>query len=440
MYFLYYLREIKLQTMKTKLLLFLFFTTAVFQLSAQDRIKLIKYYSAGIDSLVAESKRICDDFEEEKTNPVYAPLFTSPVLYSKVIGKIFSIDEKKDNEEGCNLLSLDAKRGTIIENMMMNLYRNAPQRVAMTEEELRSAKPISNETKITAPLISIDNIAMPDNVAGDMKTNVVKPKYWTFKGKVAFRFSQNYISGNWYQGGESNKTMLGELDLDMNYDDKNRITIKNHLDVDLGFTTSKADTLHSFKTNTDRLKLESTLGYRLVKDIDLTARMKLETQMLPNYPVNSPDFVSKFMAPFDANFSIGITYKPKWKNFALDLYVAPLSAYNYKFVRYGELASRYGIKEGRHHKEDFGTQFVLTVPSVKLFKIVDFWSKAEYYTNYTRAFFHLESKFDIALTRYFSASLSIHARFDDSAPGLYDNDYGYWQFKELMMLGLVYSW
>ena len=168
--------------------------------------------------------------------------------------------------------------------------------------------------------------------------------------------------------------------------------------------------------------------------------MKLESQSLPNYPTNSPDFVSNFMAPFDANFSVGLNYKPTWEKFRFELYVAPLSAYNYKFVRYGDLASRYGIRQGRHHKEDFGTQVVLTVPTQKIFKIVDWYSRAEYYTNYSRAFFQWENKFDISLNRYLTASLSLHARFDDSAPGLYDDEYGYWQIKEFMTLGVTYSW
>lgn len=281
---------------------------------------------------------------------------------------------------------------------------------------------------------------IPDNVTGDMKTTVVKPNYWSTKGGVALKFTQNYISGNWFQGGESNNTMLGEFDFDVNYDDKDRISFKTHFDVDLGFATTKADTLHSFKTNTDRLRIESTFGYKLVKNLDVAAKMKLETQSLPNYPTNSPDFVSKFMAPFDANFSIGLNYKPAWENFRLEIYFAPLSAYNYRFVRYGSLVERYGIRPGRHHKEDFGTQLVVTVPTQKILKLVDWTSRAEYYSNYSRAFFQWENKFDISLNRYLTASLSLHARFDDSAPGLYDDEYGYWQIKEFMTLGVTYSW
>lgn len=406
---------------------------------AQNNSELLDYYNAKIDAEVEAMKEIHGDADEGKTNHVYAKMFTSPILYHSVIGNAFGIEQETGWDAGGEM-AMDAKRSEVIDNIMLNMYRTSPGMVMMTEEKLRKEKPVSAKPLLTTPVLQIEDPTMPSNVAGGMKTTVVKPNYWKFSGKVAMKFTQNYISGNWFQGGESNKTMLAEIDLNMNYDDKDRITFVNHMDIDLGFATSKADTLHSFRTNTDRLRLESTLGYKLVKNLDLAAKMKLESQMLPNYPINSHDFVSKFMAPFDANFSLGLNYKPSWENFKLEVYLAPLSAYNYRFVRYGELAARYGIREGRHHKEDFGTQLVVTIPSMRIFKIVNMWSKAEYYTNYARAFFHWETKFDVELSKYFSVSLNMHARFDDSAPGLYDADYGYWQFKELMTLGVSYSW
>ena len=424
--------------MKTKLFLFLFLTVASCGVYAQGTSDAYRYFAAGIDEAVAASRTVAGDTDEEKTNFVYSRLFTSPVLYSSMLGKPVDEEVTTGLDEA---LEMDEARSAVIDNMMLDLYAEAPDRVAMTEEELHSATVVSEyKTTFTAPNVGVGNFDVPENVAGGMKTTVVKPNYWKFNGRVALKFTQNYISGNWFQGGESNKTMLGELDLDINYNDEDRISFTNHIDIDLGFATTKADTLHSFKTNTDRLRLESTFGYKLVQNLDVAAKMKLESQSLPNYPVNSHDFVSNFMAPFDANFSVGLNYKPSWENFRVEVYFAPLSAYNYKFVRYGDLASRYGIRNGRHHKEDFGTQLVVTVPTVKIFKIVDFWSRAEYYTNYARAFFQLETKFDIMLNKYFSASLMMHARFDDSAPGLYDEELGYWQFKEFMTLGVTYSW
>lgn len=426
--------------MKTKLFLLLFMVPAL-QMQAQ-KSQVYDFFDKGIDAIAAEASVVNDDYEEEKTNHVYSRMFSSPVLYGSVIEKAFSCTEQEGEAES-EMLAMDDKRASVIDKLLLDVYTAHPEKVAMTEEQLLSENTHSeidaNEKGLGISL-STPLIGLPENVEGGMKTTVVKPNYWSTKGRIGLKFTQNYISGNWFQGGESNNTMLGEFDFDLNYNDKDRISFNTHFDVDLGFATTKADTLHSFKTNTDRLRIESTFGYKLVKNLDLSAKMKLESQSLPNYPTNSRDFVSNFMAPFDANFSIGLNYKPSWEKFRFEVYVAPLSAYNYRFVRYGNLTSRYGIRAGRHHKEDFGTQVVVTVPSQRIFGIVDWYSRAEYYTNYARAFFQWENKFDISLNRYLTASLSVHARFDDSAPGLYDDEYGYWQIKEFMTLGVTYSW
>ncbi|MBO7290285.1 MAG: DUF3078 domain-containing protein [Bacteroidaceae bacterium] len=426
--------------MKTRLLLLMLLAPAL-HLQAQES-PVYNYFNKGIDAIAAEANVIGDSKEDEKTNHVYSRMFSSPVLYSDVIERAFSNGNDDAGTES-DMLAMDDKRTAVIDKLLLDVYTSHPDKVAMTEEQLRSENAYSGvdaKEKKLAMSLSRPSMDIPENVDGGMKTTVVKPNYWSTMGRIGLKFTQNYISGNWFQGGESNNTMLGELDFDLNYDDKNRITFKTHFDVDLGFATTKADTLHSFKTNTDRLRIESTFGYKLVKNLDIAAKMKLESQSLPNYPTNSPDFVSNFMAPFDANFSVGLNYKPTWEKFRCEVYFAPLSAYNYRFVRYGSLVERYGIRQGRHHKEDFGTQLVVTVPSQRIFGLVDWYSRAEYYTNYARVFFQWENKFDVSLNRYLTASLSLHARFDDSAPGLYDNDYGYWQIKEFMTLGVTYSW
>lgn len=426
--------------MKTRLSILLLFSFVCFSALAQ-KSQVYKFFNKGIDALVQESNNIDDDYDEEKSNPVYSRLFSTPVLYNSVLNKACA---KTDEETGSDseMVAMDEKRSAVIDKLLLDMYCTHPEKIAMTEEELMQEKTLADVSAEEKPTLEMANakVDIPENVAGGMKTTVVKPNYWSTSGRVELKFTQNYVSGNWFQGGESNKTMFGQFDFDLNYDDKDRITLKTHFDVDLGFATTKADTLHSFKTNTDRLRIESTLGYKMVKNLDVTVKIKLESQSLPNYPTNNPDFVSNFMAPFDANFSVGINYKPSWKNFRLEIFCAPLSAYNYRFVRYGNLTSRYGIRKGRHHKEDFGTQFIVTVPRQKIMKLVDWYSRAELYTNYARTFFQWENSFDVSLNRYLTASLSFHARFDDSAPSLYDDEYGYWQIKELMTLGVTYSW
>ena len=426
--------------MKLKYNLLLLSFCVVFTATSQNS-QVYSFFNKGIDAIVKEANEIDSDYEEDKSNHVYSRMFSIPILYDAVINKACAGGEAED-ESDSELLAMDEKRSAVIDRLLLDMYCTHPEKIVMTEEELLQEMSLAGVTTDKKPALEMVNarVNIPENVAGGMKTTVVKPNYWTTSGSIAMNFTQNYISDNWYQGGESNKTMICEFDFDVNYNDKDRFTFKTHFDADLGFATTKADTLHSLKTNTDRLRIESNLGYKLIKNLDATVKVKLESQSMPSYYTNSHDFASNFMAPFDANFSVGLNYKPTIKKIRLEIFFAPLSAYNYRFVRYGKLTSRYGIRAGRHHKEDFGTQLMITVPRQKISQLVNWYSKAEFYSNYARTFFQWENKFDVSLNRYLTASLNLYARFDDSAPRLKDEEFGYWQLKEFMTLGVTYSW
>lgn len=428
--------------MKTRLTISLFSLFALSVATAQDNSEVYDYFNSKIDEAVAAAT-VVDGDDTEDANHVYAKLFAIPVLYESVVKEAFTgNDETAEND----VKAMDAEREAVVEGMMMNLYRTAPEKVQMTEAELRSEKFVpTNVVKVAAPSLNFAKLEIPTDVAGGMKTTVKKPSNWKFSGRTSLTFTQNFISENWYQGGESNYAMLATIDLDMNYDDKDRITWTNHFDLDLGFATSQADTLHPFRANTDKLRLESTFGYKIVKNLDLAAKLKVESQMLPNYPVNTADFISNCLAPLDANASIGFNFKPNLGNFKLEVFLAPLSAYNFRYVHYERLANSLGVNEDNgfdvgkgRARHDYGTQLVVTIPTYQLTSFLDVYSRLEYYTNYHRAFFQWETKFNVALSKYFTASLMLNARFDDSVT-MHD-EWKFWQLKELFTLGVAYAW
>ena len=429
--------------MKTKLTISLFSLFALSVATAQDNAGVYDYFNSKIDEAVAAAT-VVDGEDADESNPVYAKLFSTPVLYESVVDGAFA---GKDDAKS-DVKTMDAEREAVIDGVMMELYRTAPEKVQMTEAELRSEKFVPvHVAKVAAPDIKFAKLEIPDDIAGGMKTTVKKPSNWKFSGRTSLTFTQNFISENWYQGGESNYAMLATIDLDMNYDDKDRITWTNHFDLDLGFATSQADTLHTFRANTDKLRLESTFGYKIVKSLDLAAKLKVESQMLPNYPVNTADFISNCLAPLDANASIGFNYKPDLGDFKLEVFLAPLSAYNFRYVHYERLAGSLGVDEANKGvfragrglaRHDYGTQLVVTVPTYKLTSFLDVYSRLEYYTNYSRVFFQWETKFNVALSKYFTASLMLNARFDDSVNP--HESWEYWQLKELFTLGVAYAW
>lgn len=420
--------------MKTKLFLLLLISFVVTGAKAQDNQEIVDYYNLKIDELVGKWQDVSADYDEEKTNPVYAKVFTTPVLYKSVIEKAFTPETVTEESD---LVAMDDQRTEVIDALMLDLYKEAPALVEMTESELRNEKSvIEYKPEITGLNLKINRGFMPDDVVGGMKTTVVKPNYWKFSGRTSLTFTQSFISDNWYQGGEKNYyAMLATVDLDLNYDNKDRLSWTNHFDFDLGFATYQNGEKLGIRTNTDKLRLESTLGYKLVKSLDVAAKVKAETQSLPYY--NGDALQSAFISPLDANASIGLNYKPDLGKFKIEFYLAPFSGYNCRYVYHDELTVAYGIEEG-HFKQDFGTQLVITIPTYQITSFLDVYSRLEYYTDYHRAFFQWETKFNVALSKYFTASLMVNTRFDDSVAA--HENWKFWQLKELFTLGVAYAW
>ena len=101
-------------------------------------------------------------------------------------------------------MGVDAKRKKIIDGLLLELYKNNPSRVWATEDEInkevttnQTAQQISGIT-----LNTIQPIAMPDALTGDLKTKVVKPNYWRTTGGFGINYTQNFFSDNWRSGGE----------------------------------------------------------------------------------------------------------------------------------------------------------------------------------------------------------------------------------------------
>ena len=77
--------------MKTKCLCSLFFVSLFFSFAckAQDGKEVVDYYNLKIDELLANWQNAAALSDNGNTNPVYARLFASPVLYGSVVDRAF---------------------------------------------------------------------------------------------------------------------------------------------------------------------------------------------------------------------------------------------------------------------------------------------------------------------------------------------------------------
>ena len=231
--------------------------------------------------------------------------------------------------------------------------------------------------------------------------------------------------------------MLSGLDISLNYDDKQRIQFDNRLEWKLGFVTSRSDTVHKYKTNTDLLRLTSKLGLKAVSSWFYTIQAEFSTQVFSNYKSNSHDVVSSFMAPGYLKFDLGMDYKKNLKNLTFSAVISPLS-YKLTYVGNDEVdVTKFGVEEGKKSKNDLGSNLQVNSKWTIIPNII--WeSRLSYFTTYERAEAEWENTFNFQLNRYLSTKVFVHARFDDGVEKEENKD-SFFQLSELLSFGLSYS-
>ncbi len=419
------------------LLLCLMVTLVASNVSAQksQRQQILNELKGYVDSIqvlrhqLDSIQQLNDSLRKETVDGRYYRLFAPPTFYHSGANKVLSLHPQTGDEV------TDA-----IDEAMMSLYMRRPDLVRSTESQLQKVgsvrEDVNQEVKQSVELVEhVDPVPVEPEV---VPTGIVvtKPNFWKFKGDGFLQFLQNYVSGNWYKGGESNYSAVGAVTLELNYNDKDKYLFENKLEMKLGFQTSRSDTVHKFKTNNDLLRLTSKLGIQASKKWYYSLQLLAYTQFTKGLKANDEFVYSDFLSPLDVNIGLGMEYKVNALKSRLTgtLNFLPL-AYNLRYVGRTTLFDRNGM-DGRHTKHEFGAQFTADLQ----WKIVDQvnWKTRLYaYTSYKRALIEWENQIEFKVTKYISANLFLYPRFDDAATR--DDDNGYFQFMEYSSLGLSYS-
>ena len=334
---------------------------------------------------------------------------------------------------------------------LLEAYLTRPDLVQATESELRDdyAAPADEiaDKPTPAPLPTVVDVPAPvEPETPNVDVEVTKPNFWTFKGDGFLQFLQNYVSGNWYKGGESNYSMLSSLTLEANYNNKSKLKWDNKLEMKLGFQTSRSDTVNKFKANEDLIRLTSKLGLQASKHWYYTLQLLAYTQFTRGLKPNDKRTYSDFMSPFNLNVGLGMDYKMEWFNKKLTgtVNISPL-AVNYRYVdrtifMNGEnvqwFPSRHGVEADHHSLTDLGSQFIIDF-TWKMAENISWKSRMYGFTSYKRVEYEWENTFSFQFNKYISSKLFIHPRFDDNRQR--DDHHGYWMFKEYLSIGFNYS-
>ena len=363
----------------------------------------------------------------------YFRLFAPMTFYHNIANKSLSIEPNQTSDDPV---------AEAVDAALMHIYLNRPDLVNTTETDLQETgnvrddvdQPIKNQVKLVEKVES-PVIDMPDDVPTEIL--IQKPKFWTKKGDGYLQFMQNFVSDNWYKGGESNYSMVGALTLEANYDNRNKWKWDNKLEMKLGFMHTRTDSVHKFKSNEDLIRLTSKVGLEAAKNWYYTLQLLAYTQFTRGLKANDLNIYSDFMSPFNLNLGVGMDYKVASKNKRLTgtVNLSPL-AVNYRYVDRLDLATSYGLDEGKHSLVDFGSQVTADV-TWKINDVVSWKSRLYAFTSYKRAEVEWENTFTLRVSKYISANLFLFPRFDDS--GKKDDDLGYLQFKEYSSIGFTYG-
>ena len=404
------------------------------QLATPDTLQLVRNY---IDSLALlrrqldSMQQVNQALQRESTDGRYFRLFAPTTFYHSGARKALSLSPQTGDEV------TDA-----VDAAMLNLYMRRPDLVRSNETQLQQAGTVRDDVyqEMTQQVELVDMVPqspeVPEEVA-PVVLEVKKPNFWKFKFDGSLQFLQNYVTDNWHKGGESNYSAVASTVFELNYNDKDRVTFDNKLEMKLGFLTSPSDTVHKFKPNNDLLRYTGKLGLQAHKRWYYTLQILAYTQFTRGLKANDTKVYSDFMSPFDLNVGLGMEYKVEALNKRLTgtLNFLPLS-YNFRYVDRLALSTSYGLKEGSHAMHDFGSQLTIDL-TWKMADQISWKTRLYGFTSYKRALVEWENLITLQVSKYISANLFLYPRFDDS--GKRNDSTGYLQFQEYSSLGISYS-
>uniref|UniRef100_UPI003FED596B DUF3078 domain-containing protein n=1 Tax=Prevotella sp. TaxID=59823 RepID=UPI003FED596B len=420
-------------------LLVLAFLSALSPVSAQRKLKKVAPGEAAKNRLAesyADSLLMCrqriDSMKMDSGDSRYAQLFTPLTFYHGPAARMLRLKPQDGVMDSL---------GTMLDQTLMEVYLKRPDLVRNTESHLKEvgaplvaqSKPKKNHPDIVEQVapkaIEVD--------AAPMDIVITRPNFWTIGGDYYLQFLQNYVSDNWYKGGESNYSVLGRVTMFANYNNKQKIKWDNKVEMRLGYQTSKGDTVHTLKTSDDMIRYTGKLGLQASKKWYYTIQLVGQTQFTHGYKSNDKKVYSDFFSPFNLNLSVGMDYNVDWFNHRLkgSAHLAPL-AFNWKYVGRASLATRYGLDEGKHGMTDYGSECTFDL-AWQIADNIKWKTRLWGYTTYKRAEIEWENTITFQFNRYISTNIFLYPRFDDGVKR--KDDDSYWQFKEFMSVGFSYS-
>lgn len=293
--------------------------------------------------------------------------------------------------------------------------------------------------KVTTRIV-LQDISVKDQSAQALETNIDR-KIWlhTFDGSL--QFSQAYISPNWYQGGNNNLNMIGQMIYNVKLNQKfhPKLLFDATVSYKLALNSAPDDSIHSYNITEDIFQVNSTFGLKAAKSWYYSANLMFKTQLFNSYPTNSRTRKAAFLSPGELNLGLGMTYSKTnaKKTATFGASISPVS-WNLKTCinpRVDETV--YGLDAGRKTKNKVGSSAECTLEWKIAYNIV-YHSRLFLFTDYEYAYGDWEHTIDFNINRFLSTRLYVHMRYDTSTPPVADSNWHKFQLKEIFSFGFAY--
>ena len=236
-------------------------------------------------------------------------------------------------------------------------------------------------------------IAQVDANEKDLRTkakgNTDSTKTWSKGGIINIGFGQTHLQ-NWAAGGLNNYNFNGLLSLYANHS-KGKLAWDNSLDLEYGsilqFNSSTPDSAKNWFKNSDRIELNSKIGYEAGGHWYYTALLNFRSQMAPGYDATGDNVISDITSPAYTTLALGMDYKPN-DNFSV--FISPV-AYRMLYVGRENLRSSYGFSDDdilaeKNSLNEFGAYLKMNYKKNEPFGIknVNFQTDLALFSNYLK--------------------------------------------------------
>lgn len=396
---------------------------------------------------------LTDTADTDSGQPVIPPVKLPSIAFMPVVfDRIDYIDTVSVTDGGplptdsiTGWLDIEAFRNRRYRDLKQNYMIHHPEAVKYNLNTLpappKKYVATVNPQESTITISEVVELA-PEPIAAEVTQLDVARRNWLHDFSASLQFSQAYISPNWYQGGNNNVNMIGNVRWNVKLNEKfhPNLIAEATTQYKLAIASAPQDEVHNYQISEDLFQFNGTLGLKAFNNWYYSLNGMFKTQFLNNYKSNSNDLQAAFLSPGEMNLGLGMTYNhtnPR-KTFKVEVSIAPLS-YNLKMSTSRRIpVTNFGIHEGRRSISEVGSNAEVKLAWNIMWNI-SYTSRFFVFTDYDYVQGDWENTVNFSINRYLSTQLYVHLRYDSSRDATEGSKWHKWQLKEILSFGLQYQ-